>query len=73
MRHVHRYRFPEVTMLTLPDVHGWRDCFLAWRCIECQAPGPYTTCQVHEQTRNMTYDALHALWTAEAQRGEKVR
>jgi len=73
MTHTHRYRFPDVTTLTLPDIHGWCDCFLAWRCVECKAPGPYTTCQVHEQTRNMTYAALQALWVADPQRGGRVQ
>lgn len=71
--HTHRYRFPDVTLLTLPDMQGWSDCFLQWRCMECGVARPYTTCQVHEETRNMTYEACMELWETERKARVQVR
>lgn len=33
--HAHQYGLPTITMLTLPDVDGYFDAVLLWRCLEC--------------------------------------
>lgn len=69
MTHTHRYRFPSVTMLTLPDVQGDYDAVLLWYCLDCGQLGPFYTCQMHRETKGMTYEVMRAIWERECKEG----
>ena len=60
MPHMHRYRFPEVTMLSLPDVEGYYDAVLVWSCLGCQQPRRHTTGLLHQTSRGLTIAAWEA-------------
>lgn len=66
--HTHRYQYPDVFMLTLPDSAGYYEAFLSWQCLECPHRC-HATGMVHQQSRGLTVDAWEAQVAVERQAG----
>ena len=71
MSHTHAYRYPTVTMLSLPDVYGYYDAVLVWHCATCPATC-HATGLLHQQSRGLTPAAWEARCAQERQRGGLV-
>lgn len=44
MAHVHQWRVTYYTLLTLPDLDGFADRFMAWRCVTCKKADALSGC-----------------------------